>query len=102
MSTLLCALSSFIYLTLLRPTRLVVGNLAAWSHGACIVYPSESFDPEAIVDAVEQERYTALHGVPTHFLGVLTECNGGNKQEKISILVNSGKSNVEPLSKRLR
>ncbi|KAF8122696.1 hypothetical protein EV363DRAFT_1359496 [Boletus edulis] len=52
---------------------LVLGNLAAWSHGACVVYPSESFDPKAIVDAVEQERCTALHGVPTHYLGVLAE-----------------------------
>ena len=64
---------SFIYLTLLCPTRLVLGNLAAWSHSACVVYPSEMFDPKAIVEAVEQERCTALHGVPTHFLGVLAE-----------------------------
>lgn len=26
-----------------------------------------------IVDAIAQERCTALHGVPTHFLGVLGE-----------------------------
>ncbi|KAJ7695457.1 acyl-CoA synthetase [Mycena rosella] len=52
---------------------LVLGNLAAWTHGACIVYPSEIFDPKAIVDAVVQEKCTALHGVPTHFLGVLAE-----------------------------
>ena len=57
----------------MRLTRLVLGNLAAWSHGACVVYPSESFDPKAIVDAIVQERCTALHGVPTHFLGVLAE-----------------------------
>ena len=51
----------------------MLGNLAAWTHGACIVYPSEIFDPSAIVDAVSKERCTALHGVPTHFLGVLAE-----------------------------
>lgn len=55
------------------PTRLVLGNLAAWSHGACIVYASEIFDPKAIVDAVVEEKCTALHGVPTHFIGVLGE-----------------------------
>lgn len=55
------------------PTRLVIGNLAAWTHGASIVYPSEIFDPKAIVDAVVSERCTALHGVPTHFLGILAE-----------------------------
>ncbi|KAI0790402.1 acyl-CoA synthetase [Abortiporus biennis] len=53
--------------------RLVLGNLAAWTHGACIVYPSQIFNPELIVDAVAQEQCTALHGVPTHFLGVLGE-----------------------------
>ncbi|KAI6127968.1 hypothetical protein EDD16DRAFT_222078 [Pisolithus croceorrhizus] len=52
---------------------LVGGNLAAWSHGACVVYPSAVFHPEAIVDAVVRERCTVLHGVPTHFLGVLSE-----------------------------
>ena len=53
--------------------RLVLGNLAAWSHGSAIVYPSEIYDPRAIVEAVINERCTALHGVPTHFLGVLAE-----------------------------
>ncbi|KAI0073641.1 acyl-CoA synthetase [Panus rudis PR-1116 ss-1] len=52
---------------------LVLGNLAAWSHGACIVYASQIFDPPRIVDAVLDERCTALHGVPTHFMGVLAE-----------------------------
>ncbi|KAG1815244.1 acetyl-CoA synthetase-like protein [Suillus subaureus] len=50
-----------------------LGNLAAWSHGSCVVYSSEIYDPKAIVDSVVQDRCTALHGVPTHFLGVLAE-----------------------------
>ncbi|EIW55520.1 acyl-CoA synthetase [Trametes versicolor FP-101664 SS1] len=54
-------------------STVLMRNLAAWTHGACIVYPSEIFSPPAIVDAVTQERCTALHGVPTHFLGVLAE-----------------------------
>lgn len=37
------------------------------------MYPSELFDAPAIVDAVVEEKCTALHGVPTHFLGVLAE-----------------------------
>lgn len=37
------------------------------------MYPSDTFDPPAIVDAVVAEKCTALHGVPTHFLGVLSE-----------------------------
>ncbi|EUC57442.1 long chain fatty acid acyl-CoA ligase, putative [Rhizoctonia solani AG-3 Rhs1AP] len=51
----------------------ILGNLAAWVHGAAIVYPSESFSPKAIVQVVSEERCTALHGVPTHFIGVLDE-----------------------------
>jgi acyl-CoA synthetase (AMP-forming)/AMP-acid ligase II len=53
--------------------RLILGNLAAWSHGSAIVYPSEIYNPRAIVEAVINERCTALHGVPTHFMGVLAE-----------------------------
>lgn len=56
-----------------RSTRLILGNLAAWAHGSCIVYPSEIFHPPSIVDAVSNLRCTALHGVPTHFIGVLKE-----------------------------
>ena len=80
---------------------MVLGNLAAFTHGSCVVYPSEIFDPAKIVDALSAEkcvgvppvpsvnviqvptnrmyfglvfyRCTALHGVPTHFLGVLSE-----------------------------
>ncbi|KAK2461010.1 hypothetical protein APHAL10511_006951 [Amanita phalloides] len=54
-------------------TRLVLGNLAAWSQSACVVYPSPVYDPPSIVDAIQGERCTALHGVPTHFIGILAE-----------------------------
>lgn len=47
---------------------MVVGNLAALSHGATIVYPNDSFDPVAVLQAVQDERCTALHGVPTMFI----------------------------------
>lgn len=62
-----------VHLHYCRCLRLVLGNLAAWTHGSSIVYPSAIFDPPAIVDAVVQEKCTALHGVPTHFIGVLQE-----------------------------
>lgn len=61
------------HLTFDLALRLVLGNLATWTHGACIVYASDIYDPKLIVDAVSEERCTALHGVPTHFLGVLAE-----------------------------
>lgn len=52
---------------------LVLGNLALWSRGAAVVYASETFDARAIVDALVEEGCTAIHGVPTHFLAVLSE-----------------------------
>lgn len=50
----------------------VLGNLAAMTHGASVVYPSEGFNAEATLRAVSEERCTALHGVPTMFI---TEMN---------------------------
>ncbi|MGI9235939.1 MAG: AMP-binding protein [Woeseiaceae bacterium] len=47
---------------------MVLGNLACFSHGATAVYPSEVFDPLSTLQAVESERCTALHGVPTMFV----------------------------------
>ncbi|MCA0176343.1 MAG: AMP-binding protein [Proteobacteria bacterium] len=50
---------------------MVLGNLAAFTHGACIVYPAEAFEPGAVLEAVAAERCTVLHGVPTMFIAVL-------------------------------
>jgi fatty-acyl-CoA synthase len=47
---------------------LVLGNLAAWTHGACAVYASETFSPGEVLRVVGEERCTALHGVPTMFV----------------------------------
>lgn len=37
------------------------------------MYPSPIFNPPAIVDTLIAEQCSALHGVPTHFIGVLSE-----------------------------
>ncbi len=50
---------------------MVMGNLAATSHGACMVIPAPAFDPAATLKAVEQERCTSLYGVPTMFISEL-------------------------------
>ena len=50
---------------------MVMGNLGCTTQGATIVYPSEGFDPEAVLGAVEQERCVALYGVPTMFIAAL-------------------------------
>jgi fatty-acyl-CoA synthase len=50
---------------------MVLGNLACVTHGAAMVYPSEGFDPKAVLETVEAERCTGLHGVPTMFIAEL-------------------------------
>ncbi|KQX67030.1 AMP-binding protein [Angustibacter sp. Root456] len=50
---------------------MVMGNLAATSHGACMVIPAPSFDPAATLQTVQDERCTSLYGVPTMFIAEL-------------------------------
>lgn len=50
---------------------MVMGNLAAVTLGATMVYPGEGFDPLATLRAIEQEKCTALYGVPTMFIAEL-------------------------------
>jgi len=50
---------------------MVLGNLAATSHGACMVYPAEMFEPEATLRACAEEHCTSLYGVPTMFIAEL-------------------------------
>ena len=50
---------------------MVLGNLACVTHGACMVSPAEGFDPVATLEAVQAERCTGLHGVPTMFIAML-------------------------------
>jgi len=52
---------------------MVMGNLGASTHGSCVVIPAPSFDPAATLRAVQQERCTALYGVPTMFIAELGE-----------------------------
>jgi fatty-acyl-CoA synthase len=50
---------------------MVLGTLVCVAHGATMVLPCEVFDPEAVLQAVQDERCTALHGVPTMFIAEL-------------------------------
>ena len=49
----------------------VLGNLACVTHGSTIVAPAEYFDPLKTLTAIEQEKCTAIHGVPTMFIAQL-------------------------------
>ena len=50
---------------------MVLGNMAAITHGSAMVYPGEGFDPLAVLQTVEAERCTGLYGVPTMFIAEL-------------------------------
>ena len=50
---------------------MVMGDLAAVTLGATMVYPGEGFDPLATLQTIEQEKCTTLYGVPTMFIAEL-------------------------------
>jgi len=50
---------------------MVLGNLACLTHGATIVYPNDSFDALTVLETVQAEKCTGLHGVPTMFIAEL-------------------------------
>ena len=50
---------------------MVLAVLACVTHGSAMVFPGEAFDPLETLATVEAERCTALHGVPTMFIGEL-------------------------------
>ncbi|WP_370944942.1 AMP-binding protein [Amycolatopsis sp. cg5] len=52
---------------------MVMGNLAATTHGACMVIPAPSFEPKATLEAVAAEKCTSLYGVPTMFIAELAD-----------------------------
>jgi fatty-acyl-CoA synthase len=56
---------------------MVMGNLAAITHGAAMIYPAETFDAGRTLEAVARERATALYGVPTMFIAELESANFG-------------------------
>src|SRR5213594_2416744 len=47
---------------------MVLGNMVCVVAGAAMVLPAPYFNPLATLEAVEAERCTALHGVPTMFI----------------------------------
>lgn len=54
---------------------MVLGNLASLTSGAAMIYPSEAFDPQLALEAVQSEGCTSLYGVPTMFIALLSQDN---------------------------
>ena len=50
---------------------MVMGNLGCVTHAATMIYPSEGFDPLAVLEAIEAEGCEAVYGVPTMFIAML-------------------------------
>ncbi|SDJ36390.1 AMP-binding protein [Chryseobacterium jejuense] len=50
---------------------MVIGNMCCTAHGACMVIPNDSFDPDITLKAVSDEKCTSLYGVPTMFIAEL-------------------------------
>lgn len=51
---------------------MTMGNLAAFVHGAAVVYPGRVFNPRHALECVVAQRCTALYGVPTMFIAELS------------------------------
>ena len=65
---------------------MVMGNLAATSHGSCTVIPAPSFEPAATLNAVVAERCTSLYGVPTMFIAELALIDQGEDSYDLTSL----------------
>ncbi|MDQ4488667.1 AMP-binding protein [Sinomonas sp. ASV486] len=50
---------------------MVIGNLAAYSHGCATILPGRGFKPDATLRAVQDFGGTSLYGVPTMFIAEL-------------------------------
>jgi fatty-acyl-CoA synthase len=50
---------------------MVLGKLACISTGAAAIFPADAFEAGAVLETVEAEGATALHGVPTMFIAEL-------------------------------
>ncbi len=57
---------------------MVLGNMAITTHGACMVIPGEAFDPEIVMQTVQEEKCTSLYGVPMMFIAELNHPNFNN------------------------
>ncbi|RAH70044.1 acetyl-CoA synthetase-like protein [Aspergillus aculeatinus CBS 121060] len=78
---------------------LVLGFLNAFTHGSAIVFPSDHFHADSVIDAVIHEKATALLGVPTMFVAELEAC-AARKLDKITT-VRTGLAAGSPVSETL-
>ncbi len=81
---------------------MVMGVLGCVTHGAAMVFPDEAFEPASVLDAVEQERCTALYGVPTMFIAELDHPSfKGRDLSSLRTGVMAGAPCPEPVMRRV-
>jgi fatty-acyl-CoA synthase len=81
---------------------MVLANLLCLSAGACMVIPSEHFDAASVLHAIETERCTAVHGVPTMFIAELEHPDFKNYDlSSLRTGIMAGAPCPEPLMKRV-
>ena len=81
---------------------MVLGVLAAVTHGATMVFPAPVYDPLSTLQAVQDERCTALHGVPTMFVTELDHPDFGRFDvSSLRTGIIAGAPCPEPLMKRI-
>ena len=49
---------------------MVMANLGCITHGVTMIIPAPGFEPRTTLDTIEQERATAVYGVPTMFIAM--------------------------------
>lgn len=54
---------------------MVLGSIGCISHGACIVLTGETFHPDTVMRTIQEEKCTALFGVPTMYISMLDHYN---------------------------
>jgi acyl-CoA synthetase (AMP-forming)/AMP-acid ligase II len=81
---------------------LVLGLLAALTHGSSIVFPSETFQPQLVLQTVAKERCTALHGVPAMFIAELELLKPGMDLSSLRTGIGAGAPMAQKLMADLR
>ena len=81
---------------------MVLSNLLCLSVGACLVIPAEHFEAGAVLRAIESERCTGLHGVPTMFIAELDHPERASLDlSSLSTGIMAGAPCPEPLMRRV-
>ncbi|GAB3281487.1 AMP-binding protein [Sinomonas notoginsengisoli] len=81
---------------------MVIGNLAAYSHGSATILPGRTFRPDAALRAVQDFGGTSLYGVPTMFIAELALPDFGSyRLETLRTGVMAGSPCPEEVMKRV-